>query len=45
MTSVPFIYDADDYEYLPGLKQPWDADFLTSGVLRQKGPAQIRRVA
>lgn len=26
---VPFIYDSDDYKYIPGLKRPWDEGFLT----------------
>ncbi|MGI2146971.1 hypothetical protein [Shewanella frigidimarina] len=26
---APFIYDSDDYEYIPGLKRPWDEGFLT----------------
>jgi hypothetical protein len=29
LTHVPFIYDSDDYEYIPGLKRPWDDGFLT----------------
>ncbi len=29
LTSVPFIYDPDDYEYIPGLSRPWDSGFLT----------------
>ncbi len=24
-----FIYDSDDYEYIPGLKRPWNIGFLT----------------
>ncbi|MGB5711788.1 MAG: hypothetical protein WBM44_12875, partial [Waterburya sp.] len=27
--TVPFIYDSDDYNYIPGLKRPWDEGFLT----------------
>lgn len=27
--AVPFIYDSDDYKYIPGLKRPWDEGFLT----------------
>ncbi|MFT6908854.1 MAG: hypothetical protein ACJAS1_005561 [Oleiphilaceae bacterium] len=26
---VPFIYDSDDYKYIPGLKRPWNEGFLT----------------
>ncbi|EGR1767566.1 YgiT-type zinc finger protein [Vibrio parahaemolyticus] len=26
---VPFIYDSDDYKYIPGLKRPWNDGFLT----------------
>ncbi len=26
---VPFIYDSDDYKYIPGLKRPRDKGFLT----------------
>ncbi len=26
---VPFIYDSDDYQYIPGLKREWDEGFLT----------------
>lgn len=26
---APFIYDSDDYKYIPGLKRPWDEGFLT----------------
>lgn len=28
-TEVPFIYDADDYFYIPGLTRPHDVGFLT----------------
>lgn len=28
-TTVPFIYDSDDYNYIPGLRRPWDEGFLT----------------
>lgn len=28
-TKVPFIYDSDDYKYIPGLKRPFDEGFLT----------------
>ncbi|MCW5608896.1 MAG: hypothetical protein KIT26_12730, partial [Nitrosomonas sp.] len=28
-THVPFIYDSDDYKYIPGLKRPFDEGFLT----------------
>lgn len=28
-TSVPFLYDPDDYFYIPGLVRPWDEGFLT----------------
>lgn len=28
-TTVPFIYDSDDYKYFPGLKRPHDKGFLT----------------
>lgn len=28
-TSIPFIYDSDDYKYIPGLKRPWNEGFLT----------------
>lgn len=27
--AVPFVYDSDDYKYIPGLKRPWDDGFLT----------------
>lgn len=27
--KVEFIYDATDYDYLPGLQRPWDEGFLT----------------
>ena len=29
LTEIPFVYDCDDYEYIPGLKRPWDDGFLT----------------
>jgi hypothetical protein len=29
LTDVPFIYDADDYYYIPGLERPWNDGFLT----------------
>jgi len=28
-THVHFIYSADDYRYIPGLKRPWNKGFLT----------------
>lgn len=28
-TNIPFIYDSDDYKYIPGLKRPFDEGFLT----------------
>lgn len=28
-TPVPFLYDSDDYRYIPGLFRPWDSGFLT----------------
>ena len=28
-TQVPFIYDSDDYKYIPGLKRPFNEGFLT----------------
>lgn len=28
-TDVPFVYDSDDYKYIPGLKRPFDEGFLT----------------
>lgn len=28
-TEVPFLYDSDDYYYLPGLERQWDIGFLT----------------
>jgi hypothetical protein len=28
-TAVPFLYDPDDYYYIPGLKRPWNEGFLT----------------
>jgi hypothetical protein len=28
-TKVPFIYDPDDYYYIPGLTREWDRGFLT----------------
>ena len=28
-TTVPFLYDPDDYKYIPGLKRPHDEGFLT----------------
>lgn len=28
-TNVPFLYDADDYRYIPGLERPFDTGFLT----------------
>jgi len=28
-TNVPFIYDSDDYKYIPGLKRPFDEGYLT----------------
>lgn len=28
-SDVPFLYDADDYYYIPGLVRPWDDGFLT----------------
>jgi hypothetical protein len=27
--DVEFLYDATDYDYLPGLQRPWDEGFLT----------------
>ena len=29
LTNVPFLYDSDDYKYIPGLKRPFDEGFLT----------------
>lgn len=29
LSLVPFIYDSDDYEYIPGLKRPRNDGFLT----------------
>jgi hypothetical protein len=29
LTDVPFLYDADDYRYLPGLERRFDPGFLT----------------
>lgn len=28
-TDVPFLYDSDDYKYIPGPKRPFDEGFLT----------------
>jgi hypothetical protein len=28
-TPVPFLYDSDDYRYIPGLERPWNQGFLT----------------
>ncbi len=28
-TNVPFLYDSDDYKYIPGLKRPHNQGFLT----------------
>jgi hypothetical protein len=28
-TDVPFLYDPDDYRYIPGLERPFDVGFLT----------------
>ncbi|WP_295219280.1 hypothetical protein [uncultured Brevundimonas sp.] len=28
-TTVPFLYDPDDYHYIPGLQRDWDEGFLT----------------
>ena len=28
-TNVPFLYDSDDYKYIPGLKRPHNEGFLT----------------
>lgn len=28
-STVPFLYDPDDYFYIPGLQRPWDEGFLT----------------
>ena len=28
-TRVPFLYDPDDYRYIPGLERPFDEGFLT----------------
>jgi hypothetical protein len=28
-TSVPFLYDSDDYRYIPGLERPFNQGFLT----------------
>ena len=28
-SKVPFEYDSDDYENIPGLQRPWDEGFLT----------------
>jgi len=28
-TNIPFVYDSDDYKYIPGLKRPFDEGFLT----------------
>ena len=28
-SKVPFEYDSDDYENIPGLERPWDEGFLT----------------
>jgi len=28
-TKIPFLYDSDDYRYIPGLERPLDVGFLT----------------
>lgn len=28
LTEVPFLYDPDDYHYIPGLERPWNDGFL-----------------
>ncbi|MCK4823188.1 hypothetical protein KA005_45930 [bacterium] len=35
-TKVPFIYDSDDYRYIPGLKRPFDEGFLTPVYFNKK---------
>lgn len=42
LTKVPFLYDADDYYYIPGLSREWDDGFLTPVFFNEKGSAQIR---
>lgn len=29
LTKIPFVYDSDDYRYIPGLERPFDVGFLT----------------
>jgi hypothetical protein len=35
-TKVPFLYEADDYHYIPGLERPWNAGFLTPVFFNRK---------
>lgn len=35
-TSVPFLYDSDDYYYIPGLQRQFDPGFLTPVFFRKE---------
>jgi hypothetical protein len=35
-TRVPFLYDPDDYRYIPGLERPFNAGFLTPVFFNRK---------
>lgn len=36
LAKVPFLYDADDYYYIPGLSREWDDGFLTPVFFNKK---------
>ena len=35
-TNIPFLYDSDDYKYIPGLKRPHSEGFLTPVFFNRK---------
>lgn len=35
-TQIPFVYDPDDYHYIPGLKRPFDTGFLQPVFFRRQ---------
>ena len=40
-TTIEFIYDPDDYYYLPGLAREHDRGYLTPGVLQEARADQV----
>jgi hypothetical protein len=35
-TKIPFLYEADDFYYIPGLERPWNTGFLTPVFFNRK---------